>query len=99
MQVSLIFRNLGIANIKESVYTNRRDPKSVLRREKMKKFNKIQFLASVGLLDAQFDYVALKFESSTKVRLKCYLNTLLKALIPFKVFVSTFFAHEDPIQL
>ena len=65
----------------------------------MKKFNKISFFISVKQLDAQFDYDALKFKSSTKLRFKCYLNTLLKALLSFKASVSALFAREDPIQL
>ena len=65
----------------------------------MKKFNKISFFISAKQLDAQFVYDALKFKSSTKLRLKCYLSALLKALMTLKVLASALFAREDPIQL
>ena len=39
---------------------------------KMNEFNKLNFLTSVGLVNARFDYVSLKFERSTKIRLWCY---------------------------
>lgn len=65
----------------------------------MKKFNKLNFLISVGLLNARFDYVSLKFERSISIRLWCYLNTLLKMTFAFKMFISAFYAREDPIQL
>lgn len=67
--------------------------------DKMRTFNKIEFLTSVGFLDARYNPDSQKFESSFYLRLKCYLNTLLKATFPLKMFVSPFFAREDPIQL
>lgn len=65
----------------------------------MNEFNKLNFLTSVGLVNARFDYVSLKFERSTKIRLWCYLHTLLKVLFPFKMYLSMFYVREDPIQL
>ena len=69
------------------------------RARNMRKFNKVEFLISVGLLNAKFNYETLKFERSAYLRWKCYLNTLLKASFPFKMFFSVFFAREDLIQL
>lgn len=65
----------------------------------MKKFNKLNFLTSVGLLNARFDYVSLKFKRSASLRLWCYLNTLSKVMIAFKLCLSAFYAREDRIQL
>lgn len=66
---------------------------------KMRTFNKVDFLTSVGFLNARYNVDSQKFESSAYVRLKCYLHTLLKAFFPFKLFLSAFYAREDPIQL
>lgn len=65
----------------------------------MNKFNKLDFLVSVGLVNARFNYVSLKFERSISIRLWCYLNSFLKFTFPFKIFLSMFFAREDRIQL
>ena len=66
---------------------------------KMRTFNKVDFLVSVGFLNARYDLDSRKFESSFYIRSKCYLNTLLKTSFAFKIFVSTIYSREDPIQL
>ena len=66
---------------------------------KMRKFNKIDFLTSVGFLNARYNPDSQKFERSVYVRLKCYLHILLETLLPIKIFFSAFYEREDPIQL
>ena len=65
----------------------------------MKKFNKIKFLESVGLLDQRFNFERLKFESSLYLRLKSYLILVYQLSFILKFFVSTFFEKEDIVQL
>ena len=66
---------------------------------KMRTFNKVDFLISVGFLNSRYNPNSQKFESSVYVRLRCYLHMLLKILFPFKIFISPFFNRADPIQL
>ena len=65
----------------------------------MKKFNKIKFLETVGLLDKRFNYKSLKFESSPYLRFKSYVILLYQMSFILKFFVSTFFQKEDIAQL
>ena len=65
----------------------------------MKQFKKVKFFSSTGLLSSGFNYETLKFERSAYFRMKCYANTLLKVTFTLKIFVSTFYARENPIQL
>lgn len=68
-------------------------------KSKMKKFNKIQFLESVGLLNKRFNFKRLKFECSPYLLLRSYLILLYQLSFILKFFVSTFFKKEDIVQL
>lgn len=65
----------------------------------MKKFNKIKFFESVGLLDQRLNQETLKFESSLYLRLKSYLILFYQLSFTLKFIVSPFFEKQDIVQL
>lgn len=63
------------------------------------KFNKIQFLQSVGLLSSRFDYATLRFERSWYLLFKSNLIFLVTLSGILKICISPMFKREDLIQL
>ena len=64
------------------------------------KFNKVQFLTSVGLMNRTFNYELLQFERSTKLRLKSYLIMLLNVTMLLKIsYSSALYPRDDLVQL
>lgn len=65
----------------------------------MKTFSKVQFLEYAGLLGARFDQETNTFERSFRHRLKASLVLLLLVSESVRLYVSSLFKREDPIQL
>ena len=67
--------------------------------DEMKTFSKVQFLEFADLLGSRFNRETNKFERSFRHRLKASLVLLLLTSHSFKLYFSTLFKREDPIQL
>ena len=65
----------------------------------MKKFSKLKFLQSVGLLDAKFNYEKLCFERSRLICFKSKLIFFANLTKLLELFVSPMFEREDLVQL
>lgn len=75
---------------------------AICRKFKMalqKKFSKLKFLQSVGLLDAKFNYDRLCFERCRFMRLKSKLILFANLTKLLELFISPLFEREDLIQL
>lgn len=62
-------------------------------------FNKVAFLQSIGLLEAKFNNQALCFERSWRLILRSKLIFLINLTMTLKMFISTMFEREDPLQI
>lgn len=67
--------------------------------EEKKPFGKIEFLDSVGFLRRRFNAENGQFERSVYMNLKANLIMVLKVIILWKVYISTWFERRDIIQL
>ena len=65
----------------------------------MKKFNKLDFLTLLGLVDRKFNYETGRFEKSTGTFFKACFVFLIRITFCLRLIFSAFFEREDSIQL
>ena len=65
----------------------------------MKKFSKIKFLQTVGLLDRKLDIETFRLKVSRLQELYCYICLILKLAHCAKLPVSLIWPREDPAQV
>lgn len=64
-----------------------------------KKFSKVQFLQSNGLMQRLYNYETNEFERSWPLHLKSYFTLLVKVSFPLKLVVSVFYDRDDRAQI
>ena len=64
-----------------------------------KKFSKVKFLQTLGLLSRNVNYESLEFGRSWSLRLICFLHLTSKPLLTLKIFVSCFWPRNHVAQL
>lgn len=65
----------------------------------MKKFSKIAFLQTNGLMSRKFNYETGQFEFSGYLLVYSYLTLFIKVSFPLKLYVSLFWERQDVAQL
>lgn len=66
---------------------------------KMRKFSKVAFLQTNGLMHRRYNYETHQFDFSAYLLVNSYVTLLVKVSFPLKLFVSMFWERKDVAQL
>lgn len=65
----------------------------------MRKFSKVAFLQTNGLMHRRYNYETHQFDFSAYLLVNSYVTLLVKVSFPLKLFVSMFWERKDVAQL
>lgn len=65
----------------------------------MRKFSKVAFLVSNGLMQRRYNYETNQFEFSGYLLVYSYITLLIQVTFPLKLFVSLFWDRQHVYQL